>query len=56
MNYRYRAIVHNPGNGRKLIESVWLDTEKEAEKVGKMGVKFYSGSHYTIENDGYQVG
>jgi hypothetical protein len=45
----YRAVLHNPKNGRKTIESIWFSTRAEAEQTGKDGLNFYGATHYAIE-------
>lgn len=47
---QYRAVLHNPTNGRPSIESIWVNDLTEAQRVGKNGLEFYGGTTFTIED------
>lgn len=46
---KFRAILHKPKNGVAQIESIWVDDEIEARRMGASGLLFYGGTNYTIE-------
>ena len=48
-NVEYRAVLHNPKNGNKVVESLWFESRDKAERTGKTGLDFFGGTHYTIE-------
>jgi hypothetical protein len=49
---KYRAVLHfHKTANRKVIESVWFETEAEAKKAGDNGLVFYGAERFTIENN-----
>jgi hypothetical protein len=45
----YRAVLHNVDSGRETVESIWVKTKEEVNRIGETGLKFYGGTHFTIE-------
>lgn len=48
---RYKAVLHEVKSGLKSIDSIWVNTEEEAQKIGENGLSFYGAKRFTIEEE-----
>jgi preprotein translocase subunit SecD len=48
---KYRSVLHMTDSGATRIESIWVDDINEANRMGKSGLDFYGGTHFTIEDN-----
>lgn len=48
---KYRAVLYNVSSGAEKVESIWVDDYREAKRMGEIGLSFYGGDYFDIEDN-----